>query len=276
MALITLAYIIIATLIVSLISIIGIITLFFKKSHSKEMMLLLVAFAAGTLLATSLLELVPESIALSKEQEESLIQEPEHIQEHAEDVHEGHDHFGSVGFFMLVGMALFYLIEKFVRWHHHHDIDCHKHSLTTLSLAGDAVHNFIDGLLIAGSFILSPITGVITTLAIIFHEIPQEIGDFAILIHGGFSKMKALLFNFISALFAVLGGIAGFMLLTVVQGALAPLIAITAGSFIYIALADIIPELHKDKGQTIGRTTVSLAVLVGIIVVTLVVGLIPH
>lgn len=216
--------ILIATFLVSLVSLIGVFFLIFNKNFIQKYTILLVALAAGTLLGGAFIHLIPESFELYNE---SLLLSP--------------------SYFILFGILLFYFIEKVVHWHHHHDIDCKNHSLSTLSIIGDGVHNFIDGSLIAISFMADFKLGIITTITIILHEVPQELGDFAILIHSGFSNFKALFFNFLSGLTSIFGALLSYFFLSKVEVALPLMLAFTAGGFIYISLADIIPELHSKK-----------------------------
>ena len=139
-------------------------------------------------------------------------------------------------------------MERVLHWNHcHNHGDCEVHTFSYMSLIGDGIHNFIDGLIIAASFIVSIPLGFLTSLAVIAHEIPQEISDFSILIYGGFSKKKALFFNFLSALTAVLGVLVGFVLSSSVENFVMYLLPIAAGGFIYIGASDLVPELHKEK-----------------------------
>jgi len=150
--------------------------------------------------------------------------------------------------YLMIGFILFFLIERFLHWHHCHryGAKCKTHPVSYLILIGDGVHNFIDGIIIGVSFIVSIPFGIITTLLIIGHEIPQELGDFGVLVYGGFSKYKALVYNFISQLMAVLGGILGYLFSTRVEGVIPFILPFAAGGFIYIAASDLIPELHKE------------------------------
>ena len=136
-------------------------------------------------------------------------------------------------------------MEKFLHWHHCHKRECKIHPVSCLILLGDGIHNFVDGLIIAAGFLISPEFGVITSLLIFLHEIPQELGDFAVLVYYGMERKKALLLNFLSQLTCVLGGIAGFMLGGFPEfGEYA--VPFAAGGFIYIAASDLIPELHRE------------------------------
>jgi len=210
-----------ATIAVSLVAFVGIFSLSMKDAFLNKILFALVGFAAGSLMGGAFLHLIPEAAEVNN----SL----------------------SLFVFILVGFALFFLIERLLKWRHCHEGHCHVHTFTKMSLIGDGVHNFIDGLIIAASFMTDIHLGIITTIAVIIHEFPQEMGDFAILVYGGYSKGKALLFNFFTALLAVLGGVIGLLLLQNVEGVSNFLIPFAAGGFIYIAASDLIPELHKEQ-----------------------------
>ncbi len=226
-----------AAIIISLIAFAGIIALAFKEGTLRKILLALVGFAAGALMGGAFFHLLPESI----EEGEILI------------------------IFLLVtsGFSLFFILEKFIYWRHCHDGKCDIHIFAYLNLIGDGIHNFIDGLIIATTFIISVPLGVATSLSIIFHEIPQEMGDFAVLIHGGITKMKALFFNFLTALTAVFGVLIGYLLTNSVESFSKFLIPIAAGGFIYIAASDLVPELHKESNLKKSLTSFVLF-LVGI------------
>jgi zinc and cadmium transporter len=217
----TLIWILSATILVSVISLIGILTFAIKKALFDRILILVVGFAAGALIGGAFLHLLPEAL-LRLESEQ-------------------------VFFYSLIGFSVFFLMERYFHWRHCHEGVCDIHAFTYLNLIGDGVHNFTDGLIIAASFITDFRLGVITTLAVIFHEVPQEMGDFGILVYGGFSKSKALLFNFICALAAILGALIGYALSAVTENISLFLISFTAGGFIYIAASDLIPELHRQK-----------------------------
>jgi len=152
---------------------------------------------------------------------------------------------GQVAFnYVVAGIVFFFVMEKFLYWRHCHEGECPVHIFAYLNLIGDGIHNFIDGMVIAASYILSYDLGVATTLAVIFHEIPQEIGDFGVLIYGGLTKGRALAYNFVSALTAVTGAFITYHL-AYIQGVERFLVPFAAGGFIYIAATDLMPELHK-------------------------------
>jgi len=209
-----------ASFTVSLISLIGIFTLIFKEKFLNKLLLLLIGFSAGGLIGGALLHLVPE--ALEKRGAEEVF------------------------LYVIIGFCAFFILEKYLHWRHCHKGTCEIHTFTYLNLVGDGIHNFVDGLVIGSSFIVSVHFGVITTLVIIFHEIPQEIGDFGVLVYGGFSKFKALYCNFLTALTCVVGTIAGYFIAENMAGFSSLLLPFTAGGFIYIAACDLVPELHKQ------------------------------
>ncbi len=217
----TLIWILSATVLVSLISLIGVFTFGIKTKILDKILILLVGFAAGGLIGGAFLHLLPEALKRCG--------------------------CNLVFFYVLIGFTIFFLMERYLYWRHCHEGVCDIHTFTYLNLIGDGVHNFTDGLIIAASFVTDIKLGIITTLAVIFHEIPQEMGDFGILVYGGFSKSKALLFNFICALTAVVGALIGYVLSNVTENISLFLISFTAGGFIYIAASDLIPELHKQK-----------------------------
>lgn len=217
----TFVWIIIATVIVSLISLVGIISLAVNRKILDNLLILFVGFAAGALMGTAFLHLLPEAL-------ETLDS-------------------STVFLYVLTGFAFFFLMERYFHWRHCHNGSCEVHTFTYLNLFGDGIHNFIDGMLIATSFLISTKLGIIATLAIIFHEIPQEISDFAILLYGGVKPKKALYLNFLCALTAIIGAIVGYFLSSYVSSFSVFLIPFTAGGFIYIASSDLIPELHRQK-----------------------------
>ena len=230
-----------ATVVVSLISLIGIFFLAMNESKLKKILLFLVSFAAGSLLSASFFDLLPESIGLSNLAFE----------------------------YTLIGIIAFLFIEEFLHWHHYHN---HIHTkdkicpLTVMNLFGDGIHNFCDGMIIAASFVVSVPLGVITTLSVIFHEIPQEIGDFSILIFSGLKVKRAIFYNFISALAAVAGAVVAILLSTIIPHIIAFLIPFAAGGFIYIAVADLFPELRKEK-KIVNSAAQLLSLIFGVLLI---------
>ncbi len=150
--------------------------------------------------------------------------------------------------YAILGILIFFVLEKFIRWRHCHTAtsEDHLHPVVTLNLIGNGVHNLIDGMVIGASFLVSVPLGIATTLAVILHEIPQEMGDFGVLVHGGLPVKKALLFNFFSALSAILGAVISLFVGQYSTTYTLALLPITAGGFLYIAGSDLIPELHQS------------------------------
>jgi zinc and cadmium transporter len=212
--------IILSTFAISLCVWVAVIFLFLRKESLVKVTVFLVAFSAGALMGGAFLHLLPE--ALEQGETESV--------------------FG----ILLAAFAFFFLIEKLLHWRHCHNGDCAVHSFGYMNLLGDSVHNFIDGLVIASTFMIDFRLGMATALAVAIHEIPQEIGDYGVLVHSGFNKFRALLINFVTALTVVLGGLAGYFFFSFSQGVLPYLLPLAAGGFIYIAASDLMPELRKE------------------------------
>lgn len=211
-----------ATFFVSVIALIGIISLAIKEKFLNKILLTLVGFSAGALIGGAFLHLLPEALEKTE--------------------------YSRIVMALLAGFIIFFIMEKFLKWRHCHKGKCDVHTFTYMSIFGDGVHNFIDGVIIAASFIVSIPFGIITTIAVIAHEIPQELGDFGVLVYGGFTKYKALLFNFLTALTAVLGAVFGYFLSGLSEGIIPFILPFAAGGFIYIAASDLVPELHREVG----------------------------
>lgn len=218
-------YSLISVSITSLISLVGVFTLSIKLEKLKRILIFLVSFAAGSLLGGAFIHLLPEMV---EKQGLSL----------------------GNSFNILLGILIFFVLEKIIYWRHCHipTSQDHPHQLGVMNLIGDGLHNFTDGIIISAAFMTSTSLGIATTVAVIFHEIPQEIGDFSVLIYAGFSRTKALLFNFISALLAFLGAILTLLIGSYFHQLVDFLILLTIGGFIYIASSDLIPELKKEQG----------------------------
>ncbi len=237
----TLLWILGATFINSLISLVGIFSLWLKEKLLQKIVFLLIALSAGALLSGALFHLTAESL-------EKL--EPETV------------------FALLIGgFCLFFLAERFLWWRHCHEEECEIHPVTYLVLIGDGIHNFIDGVVIAASFLVSLHFGTVITLLILAHEIPQELGDFGVLVYGGFSKEKALFFNFLSQLTCVLGGVLSYFVSLFFEFSYF-ILPLAAGGFIYIAASDLIPELHKEIDRKRSFASFSIFIL-GIAIVVL-------
>lgn len=231
-----------ASVVVSLISLVGVFTLLLKDKLFDKLLFLFIAFSAGGLIGGAFLHILPEV-----------------IEEYPQN---------SPFFYVIIGFVAFFIMEKYFHWRHCHDEKCDVHAFTYLNLIGDSIHNFTDGLVIGASFAVSVNFGVVTSLVIIFHEIPQEIGDFGVLVYGGFKKSKALFFNFVTALTCVLGAAIGLPLSESIGKFSMYLLPVVAGGFIYVAGCDLIPEVHKQK--SLKRSSLSiLAFLCGILFIIL-------
>lgn len=212
-----------SVVLVSLISLIGVFFISLDENRLKKILLFMVSFAVGALFGDTFIHLLPEA----------------------------YEKMGgglNTPLLILVGILVFFVLEKFIRWRHCHipTSDHHVHPMVTMNLIGDMVHNFIDGILIASSYSVSIPIGIATTFAVVLHEIPQEMGDFGVLVHGGLSVKKALLFNFLFALSAIVGAIGALVIGPKVEGFSLSMLPITAGGFVYLAGSDLIPELQKE------------------------------
>jgi len=218
------AIILLSVAIVSLISFVGVLFLGFNDAILGKILMILVSFASGSLLGGAFLHLIPSS-----------------IERLCSDVV-----FQSV----IAGIVIFFFIEKFLYWRHCHDGKCPVHMFAYLNLVGDGIHNFVDGMIIAASFLASASLGLATTIATILHEIPQEIGDFGVLMYAGLKKRRALAYNFISALTSVAGALITYFfygIFNLLYSSATFLLPLAAGGFIYIAATDLMPELHKKR-----------------------------
>lgn len=240
-------YTIASVVAVSLISLIGIFTLALREDLIKKYTFLLVSLAIGALLGDAFIHLIPEAMAELGSTQAAIM--------------------------VIAGILIFFVLEKVLHWHHHHGYEEEEYPVEPISsdqqrvhpigymvLVSDSVHNLLDGVIIGASFLVSIEVGIATTIAVILHEIPQEIGDFGVLLHSGFSKGRALLMNFLSALLAVLGAVVVLVLHSVAEPFAVLMVPIAAGAFIYIAASDLIPELHKTKHP--GHSIVQFAVVV--------------
>jgi zinc and cadmium transporter len=264
----TLLWIILATLLSGVLSVLAAGLFLALPVRQRESVLPhLVSFATGALLGAALLALIPHAV----------------LGVGSEGVHE-------VGIALIAGIALFFILEKFLLWRHCHDDHCHEHTVEpehdhaahaghdhqhdralahdaarkkasgSLVLIGDALHNVLDGVLIAAAFLTDTHLGIVTALAIMAHEIPQEVGNFAVLLHSGVGRRKALLLNLLTSLTAVLGGIVGFFALEQALKALPFALAVAAASLLYVAVADLIPGLHRKIDA---RSSVMQVLLIG-------------
>lgn len=216
----TILWIITSGLLMSAIALIGSVTLLLDETTLKKLLLPLVALAAGSLLGGALLHMIPAAVDKSGNQL-------------------------SIYLWVLLGFTLFLALEQFLHWHHCHRAPSEHRPLTYLILIADGVHNFIGGLAVAGAFLIDVRVGISTWLAAAAHEVPQELGDFGILIHGGWKKGPALLYNFLSALTFLIGGIIAYGASFTFDVTF--LLPFAAGNFIYIAAADLIPEIKHEE-----------------------------
>jgi len=197
--------------------------LLFPEGMRKNLLPFLLSYATGTLLGAAFLGMIPRGL-----QQATPI---------------------TISATVLVGIIIFFVLEKIVIWRHCHDSECEVHGATgPLILIGDAFHNFVDGFVIAAAFLTSIPLGIAASLAVIAHEIPQEVGDFAILIDNGYSKTRALILNTLSSLATLPGAVIAYYFLGASQEAIPFILALSAASFIYIAIADLVPSLHRQVG----------------------------
>lgn len=216
----TLFLIILTNFLISLGSFVGVFTLAVKEEKLSRVLLFLVSLSAGGLMGGAFIHLLPEA---------------------AEKI-EG----GILYNIVLFSFCFFFLVEKILAWRHCHKKECDIHTFGQMNLLGDSVHNFIDGLIIAAAFLTDKNLGAATGLAVALHEVPQEIGDFGVLLYSGFGRQKALIANFLVALTAVFGGITGYFLSFYLENFISYLLPFAAGGFIYIAASDLMPELRKE------------------------------
>jgi zinc and cadmium transporter len=257
-------YIIFSVLLVSLISVLAIIPYLFKRKIDPKMLLLMLSLSVGTLFGAVFLHFLPEIS------------------------HEGYSLIN--GLHILLGVLVFFMLEKFVHWHHHkckdekhdhkpHDEPGHGHAyhLAPINLIGDGIHNFLDGILIAGSYIVSIPLGIAATVSVIFHEVPQEVADFGVLLYSGMSRMKAVILNLLSALTALIGAGLGLLLAGNVAWFEGFILPFAAGSFIYIAGSNLLPELHKHchfRESVVHLFMIIIGILIMVLVETFTSGLV--
>jgi zinc and cadmium transporter len=267
--------------IIGCLSLIGLFMISIKEETLDNLLFILVAFATGTILASALFDLIPEAL------------------HHLEELNaEGAAIAENILFFLvIVGFVTFFIIERFIYWFHGHahekddklvcyvgvdegkgmamDRNGNIRNFALLNLIGDGLHNFLDGIIIMVAFLSGARNGIVVTLAVLFHEFPQEIGDFGILIYGGFSKKKALSFNFLSGMIALLGGLMAFILSDILEIFNFIFLAFSGGGFLYIASTELMPELlkQKDLKKSIIQAMIFLC---GLLLIISLVLLIPH
>ncbi len=222
---------------VSIISLVGVFFLSLKQDKLKRLQLALVGLATGGLLGGAFFHLLPESF-------------------------ESYNNTRVPSILLLVGFMFFFILERFLHWHHNHYSEYSTQKIKPfgpINLIADVFHNFLDGLLIASAFLYSTEIGIVTTLIVLLHELPQEIGDFGVLIHAGYSTRKALIFNFLSACTAYIGALIVLVFNQTGELLSKAVLPFAAGGFIYLAAADLIPELHTEK--TLKRSLIQLGAL---------------
>ena len=237
-----------SAILIALFSLVGLFTFYLKHETMKKYLWVLIALASGTLLSASFFHLIPETF---------------------------HEAGEAAGLYILAGVLLSYIIESGLHWHHCRGTckEVKVKPMGYLILIGDGLHNFIDGIVLGAAYMADFNLGLITTVAIIAHEIPQELSDFGILLKSGMNRTKALITNFIVACTVILGGLTAYFFATN-ETTFIPLIGIAAGNFIYLALSDLVPELHEHNSTK--RTLMKFAVmLLGIAIIYFISGLMP-
>lgn len=235
--------------VVSALSLVGVFFLSVGEEWLKRVLFFLVAVAIGALLGDALLHLIPEAF-------ESAL-EP-----------------ASISLLIIAGIISFFILEKALRWHHHHyeaaedavahDLpDAAPHHIGRLVIISDAFHNFLDGIIIAASYLVSVEVGVATTLAVMLHELPQEIGDFGVLIYAGYSRKRALTLNLLSALTAFAGAVLVITFRAIPDVFIASILPFAAGSFLYIACSDLVPELHRKRPGNFAWELIGMGIGIG-------------
>jgi zinc and cadmium transporter len=229
----TWVYTIVSVVVVSLLSLVGVACISISEQRLKRIIFTMVSLAVGAMFGDAFIHLLPESFENPRSKVETSL-------------------------YVLAGIFAFFILEKFLLWRHQHTLesDSHIHHVGYMNLIADGLHNLIDGMIIGASYLISTPVGIATTMAVVFHEIPHELGNFFVLLHAGFTKTKALFFNLLSATFAILGAIISLAVGSSVASFSAAMLPLAAGGFIYIAGSDLIPELHKDASPS--RSAVQL------------------
>ena len=246
-----LVYAILAVAVVSFLSLIGVFVISLKETTLDKILFVLLSFSAGSILGAAYLDLLPEAVEFVGEEQISI-----------------------VALYITLGFLGFFFLERFLYWYHGHvhgyesevEEKMTVKKFVYLNVIGDGIHNLIDGMIIAASFFITVPVGLATTVAVIFHELPQEIGDFGILVYGGFTRYKALLFNFLSALTAVVGVLISNYFSTNIENFVGFLVALAAGGFIYLAASELIPEIQKE--ENIGKSMIQFVLFIlGIVLI---------
>ena len=246
-----LLYAILATVVASLPSLIGIFAISLKEAILDRILFVFLSLSAGSILGAAFLDLLPEAVEFL-----------------------GEEQFSIVVFYITLGFLSFFLLERFIYWYHGHvhgyesevEEKMTVKKFAYLNVIGDGIHNLIDGMIIAASFFITIPVGLATTVAVIFHELPQEIGDFGVLVYGGFTRYKALLFNFLSALTAFVGVLISDYFSMHIENFVGFLMALAAGGFIYLAASELIPEIQKE--ENIGKSMIQFVLFIlGIVLI---------
>lgn len=240
-----------AVVAVSLISLIGIFAISLKETTLDRILFILLSFSAGTILGAAYLDLLPEALEFFGEKQLSL-----------------------ATVYVTLGFLGFFFLERFIYWYHGHmhgyeskvDEKMTVKRFVYLNILGDAIHNLLDGVVIGASFLIAVPTGLAATAAVIFHELSQEIGDFGVLVYGGFTRYRALLVNFLSALTALFDVLFANYIAAQVENVVGPLIALGAGGFMFLAASELIPEMQKERD--FGRSVIQFGIFIlGIVLV---------
>lgn len=244
--------------VVSLLSLVGIFAISMRENTLDKILFVLLSFSAGTILGTAYFDLLPEAVELF-----------------------GEGQLGAAVTYVTLGFLAFFFLERFIYWYHGHvhgyespvDEKMTVKRFVYLNLLGDGIHNLLDGMIIAAGFLVAVPVGLTTTLAVIFHELPQEVGDFGVLVYGGFTRYRALLANFVTALTAFAGVFIASYFSTLMQNFTSYLIAFGGGGFIYLAASELIPEMQEEKN--IGKSIIQFVLFVlGLVIIWLLVNLI--
>jgi zinc and cadmium transporter len=247
----SLLYAILAVGVVSFLSLIGVFAISLKETTLDKILFVLLSFSAGSILGAAYLDLLPEAIEFLGEGQLSI-----------------------VVLYVTVGFLGFFFLERFLYWYHGHvhgyesevEEKMTVRKFVYLNVIGDGIHNLIDGMIIAASFLITIPVGLAATIAVIFHELPQEIGDFGVLVYGGFTRYKALFFNFLSALTAVVGVLISNYFSMNVENFVGFLIALAAGGFIYLSASELIPEIRKE--ENVGKSMIQFVLFIlGIVLI---------
>ncbi len=238
-----LIWILIASIAETIIALIGQVAVFVFSDKIKKYIQYFVSFAVGTMLAVVFLNILPEAAGMID--------------------------FKNLMAYVLAGFLFFFLLARFLFWYHCHNSVCevHKGASGTMVLTGDAIHNFIDGIIIALAFIADFRLGIVTAVAVLVHEAPMEMSDFFVLLHSGYSKQKALFYNFLIALTTPIGAVLTYFFASSLNGFIGPALGVVAGNFLYIAASDLVPELHAGHRRGITTLWQFSLILLGILII---------